>query len=95
MLSRKHQFHLAWMVCILYYYYSSCKKVVIEMNIKINNSYFKQEEELIVVTENMLPPALKEIGINSILLDKSAYVSGLLHEDIEKIKNAVSVLTSA
>ncbi|HHV96815.1 MAG TPA: hypothetical protein GXX37_10160 [Clostridiaceae bacterium] len=61
---------------------------------KEKDSCTNQEEELIVITKNMLPPALKEIGVDSILLDKSAYFSGLLHEDIEKIINAVSALIS-
>ena len=61
---------------------------------KTNDSNLVNNEELIIISSNMLPPALKEIGIDSVLLDKSAYVNGLFQEDIDKIKAAVASLVS-
>jgi len=53
-----------------------------------------ENEELIVISSNMLPSVLKEIGVDSILLDKNAYINGLPQKDIEKIKFAVSALVA-
>lgn len=61
---------------------------------KVNNLDSRKNEELIVISSNMLPSALKEMGIDSILLDKNAYFNGLLQADIEKIKAAVSSLAA-
>ena len=61
---------------------------------EVNNLGSRKNEELIVISSNMLPPALKEMGIDSMLLDKNAYFNGLLQSDIEKIKAAVSSIAT-
>ncbi|HOJ10980.1 MAG TPA: hypothetical protein PK733_10365 [Clostridiales bacterium] len=56
--------------------------------------YLHENPELVVINSNMIPPVLKFLGVQSMLLDRHVLTKGLPQEDIEKIMDAVLALAS-